>query len=92
MDTLDINMIIAQIEQGRNVPEPKILAKTPLTLFIDKQSAAECATGGGRGQDGQQQAPSKERQSQNPGETSASANSVGPNANAPAPASTHPAL
>ncbi|KAL7073396.1 hypothetical protein ACQ4LE_007409 [Meloidogyne hapla] len=36
MDSMDINSILAQIEQGKNVPEPKILEKTSLTLFIEK--------------------------------------------------------
>ena len=36
MDSMDINSLLAQMEQGRNVPEPKILENTSLTLFIEK--------------------------------------------------------
>lgn len=36
MDSLDINILIAQIELGRTMPEPKILEKTPMTQFTSK--------------------------------------------------------
>lgn len=36
MDSLDIGVMILQIEQGKHLPEPHILAKTPLTQFIEK--------------------------------------------------------
>ncbi|KAL3082872.1 hypothetical protein niasHS_010674 [Heterodera schachtii] len=39
MDTLDICNLISQIEEGKALPEPNILAKTPLTHFIEKATS-----------------------------------------------------
>jgi hypothetical protein len=86
MDMLDISQLIAQIEQGRNVPEPKILEKTPLTQFIDKPSASSTFCSPQDGQQPQQQSP-KDRQGgqqQNPGDTPMTASLANsPNSNTP---------
>uniref|UniRef100_A0A915P525 Serine/threonine protein phosphatase 2A regulatory subunit n=1 Tax=Meloidogyne floridensis TaxID=298350 RepID=A0A915P525_9BILA len=75
MDSMDINSILAQIEQGKNIPEPKILEKTSLTLFIEKAPNSIVPpppSAGGNGQEaksGQQQVSGRENrtsQSQNP--------------------------
>ncbi|CAK5027735.1 unnamed protein product [Meloidogyne enterolobii] len=75
MDSMDINSILAQIEQGKNVPEPKILEKTSLTLFIEKAPNSIVPpppAAGGNGQEvksGQQVSGTRENrtsQSQNP--------------------------
>lgn len=44
MDSFDINALIAQIELGRTVPEPKILEKTPMTQFLNKPPSSSLCT------------------------------------------------
>uniref|UniRef100_A0A914HGY5 Serine/threonine protein phosphatase 2A regulatory subunit n=1 Tax=Globodera rostochiensis TaxID=31243 RepID=A0A914HGY5_GLORO len=88
MDSLDIGGLILQIEQGGALPEPTILAKTPLTQFIEKPSSG---TGAVTAADGGTQ-PSKDRPSCGAADTNpsgATTSAIHATANSPPAAALH---